>query len=96
MTKKRPAALKAGLKALETEVGTWAPKPKEWPAVGARVKLLRPHTWGGCTGTVVRHETIKIFPKDGPLPVVSLDDADGVPPGQQAFITQMDEWKPLR
>lgn len=83
-------AVREGLKALEQDVARWLPRKKEWPAIGARVRLIGAHPWAGEVGMVVGMETLSLLPDDGPRPKVELEVADG----RHVFITQADQWEP--
>ena len=62
------------------------------PDVGARVRLLAPHPWAGCSGRVIREESWM----GQPSRVVLLDDASRVPPGHTAGLQSKHEWRPER
>ncbi len=69
--KKNPALKKAEF-ALQQEIASWMPKPKGWPAIGQRVKLLPPHPFAGQTGTIVALDGMNTVANGGAAPIVDL------------------------
>jgi hypothetical protein len=84
---------KAAIKSLNEDVASWEPRPKGWPEINQRVRLIGAHPWAGHTGLVIAFHEISLFPEEGPKPVVSLDADYRCPNGQTCFILQSDQWE---